>query len=499
MRFSLRFNLMALVGALVAAPARADDAPASVAAYQQRIAAIDRAGPALHAVIALNPDAARQEAAARALHGPLAGKVILVKDNIETADPMPTTAGSLALKDNFTHRDAPLVARLRAAGVVILGKTNLSEWANIRSAASTSGWSAVGGQTRNPYATDYNPCGSSSGSGAAVAAGLAWAAIGTETDGSVVCPASVNGVVGFKPSVGLVSRTYVVPISHSQDTPGPLAQSVADAALLLTGMAGADPADPATAEGAAHATDFTTGLATASLAGVQIGVLRRQVGKLAGVTALFDRALDDLRRAGAVLVDVDYDPPEALGKNEQTVLEYELRTDLGAYLAALPGTPPVRSLADVIAFDRAHAADEMRWFGQDFFENAENNTDAAKYRAARAEALRLAGAEGIDRLLAANRVALLVAPTNGPAWATDLVNGDHVLDIGATSLAAVAGYPDLSVPMGAVEGLPVGLSFIGAKWADKAVLEAGAAYERARSATLPKPSFTPWAPRQSIF
>ncbi len=478
-----------------AAPVQAADSPPAaptLATYLERIARLDRAGPELRAVLALNPDAAAQAAAARAMSGPLAGKVILVKDNVETLDPLPTTAGSLALQDNVTHRDAPLMARLRAAGVVMLGKTNLSEWANIRSSFSSSGWSAVGGQTRNPHAPDRSACGSSSGSGAAVAAGLAWAAVGTETDGSITCPASVNGVVGFKPTVGMVSRTHVVPISHSQDTAGPLASSVADAALLLTGMAGPDPADPATAPAATYATDFTHGLATASLKGVRIGVLRRQVGPHPGIAALFDAALADLKRAGAELVPIDYDQPPELGKAEGAVLDYELRADLGAYLAGLPGKPPARSLADVIMFDKAHAREEMRWFGQDIFERAEAARDPAAYATARALSLKLAGAEGIDRLLASTRTTLLVAPTAGPAWPIDLVTGDHFLDVGAGTLAAVAGYPHLSVPMGAVEGLPIGLSLIGPKWADAMVLKAGAAYERARTTPLAVPSFRVW-------
>ncbi|WP_225205686.1 amidase [Novosphingobium huizhouense] len=465
----------------------------SVADYRARIAAIDDAGPMINAVIALNPDAEAQEAVARKVQGPLAGRAVLVKDNIETRDAMATTAGSLALEDNVTGRDAPLVARLRASGVVILGKTNLSEWANIRSDHSVSGWSAVGGQTRNPHALDRSPCGSSSGSGAAVAAGLAWAAIGTETDGSVTCPASIAGIVGFKPTVGLVSRTHVVPISHSQDTPGPMTTSVRDAAMLLTAMAGSDPADSATAAADAHKADFAGGLDAASLKGRRIGVLRRQAGSNARVLALFDGALADLARAGAELVEIDFKPDEAMYRDEFTVLLTELRSDLGAYLAGLPGKPPVRSLADLIAFNAAHRDSELRWFGQDTFELAEKSTDRAAYEKARANSLRLAGVEGIDKLLRDNRVELLVAPTEGPAWPIDMVTESHGLSgIGAGSLAAIAGYPHLTVPMGAVEGLPVGLSLIGAAWDDKRVLEAGAAYERTRTAPLAAPSFRRW-------
>ena len=456
------------------------------------IASLDDAveGPQLNAVIVVNPNAIAQSLEL-SNKGRLKGRTLLIKDNIETTE-FPTTAGSLALKDNATHRDAPLVARLRADGGVILGKTNLSEWANIRSSASSSGWSGVGGQTKNPYATDRSPCGSSSGSGAAVAAGMAWAAIGTETDGSITCPASMNGIVGFKPTVGLVSRTYVVPISHSQDTPGPMTTSVADAALVLTVIAGSDPKDAATAEANRRKQDYTLGLGTSSLKGVRIGVLRKQSGRHPGIQRLFDAAQADLVAAGAVLVPIDYDFPDEMGRDEGVVLYFELREDLNAYLGALPGRPPVRSLGDVIAFNKAHAGDELRWFGQDTFEKADQPVDRATYLKARANSLRLAGPEGIDALLAKNNVVALIAPTEGPAWPIDLVTGDHFSAVGAGSLAAIAGYPHLTVPMGAVEGLPVGLSFMGPKWGDKGVLDLGAAYERARTAVLAKPSFKRW-------
>jgi amidase len=481
-------KLLAL-GALLAvsSPATADPG-ADAATYLARIAEIDDAGPAIGAVIVTNPQAPAEAQAASGL--PLQGRSVLVKDNVETRE-WPTTAGSLALASNSTGRDAPLIARLRAAGGVVLGKTNLSEWANIRSSRSSSGWSAVGGQTRNPHGVGRNPCGSSSGSGAAIAAGLAWAAIGTETDGSITCPASVNGIVGFKPTVGLVSRTHVVPISHSQDTAGPMTRTVADAAMLMSAIAGSDPADPATREADARKTDFTAGLASASLDGVRIGVLRNQVGNNPAVARLFDLALTDLVRAGAVLVPIEYDLPDEMGAAEFAVLLYELREDLAAYLASSPADIPVRDLAEVIAFNEAHAAEELRWFGQDIFEQAVKATDRAAYEKARADSLRLAGAEGIDRLLAEHGVAFLVAPTAGPAWLTDLVLGDNYEgSIGAGSLAAIAGYPHLSVPMGAIEGLPVGLSIMGGKWQDAAVLRAGAAYERVRSATLAVPDFS---------
>ena len=464
--------------------------------YLQQIEANDDAGAQLNAVIVQAERDVAQAEAERAYRerGLLRGRTILVKDNVETRE-WPTTAGSLALAGNATGRDAPVVARVRANGGVILGKTNLSEWANIRSTASTSGWSAVGGQTRNPHAIDRNPCGSSSGSGAAVAAKFAWAAIGTETDGSITCPASVNGIVGFKPTVGLVSRTHIVPISSSQDTAGPMTRDVHSAALLLSAMAGSDPADSATAGADAYAIDFTRDLDSASLSGVRIGVLRKAVGDYAPVTALFEQALDDMRAAGAVIVDIDYEPDGAMYEAEYAVLLYELRVGLAEYLGSSPADIPVRTLADVIAFNEANADTELRHFGQEIFLMANEATDEAAYREARALSLRLAGAEGIDRLLRENDVAFLVAPTTGPAWPIDLVYGDNYPgSIGAGSLAAIAGYPHLSVPMGATDGLPVGLSIMGAKWTDHEVLKAGAAYERARTAPLASPSFDRWNP-----
>ena len=464
--------------------------------YEARIAALD---PRLHAVIALDPQAGTQAAASDAARrtgkrmGPLAGIPILIKDNIETAS-QPTTAGSLALTRNLTGHDAPIVARLRAAGAIILGKTNLSEWANIRSSHSVSGWSAVGGQVRNPYALDRNACGSSSGSGVAAAASLAAAAIGTETDGSVTCPSAINGLVGFKPTVGLVSRTRVVPISHTQDTPGPMARSVADAALLLEAMAGSDPADPATARADGMDRLFTAALRPDALAGVRIGVLRFAAGFHPATDAVFERALAALRAKGATLVEIAAFPhKEDIGAAEQAVLMTELKADLNAYLATTnPRLVPTRTLADVIAFNRTHAAAEMPLFGQELFETAEKTkglTDPA-YLKAKTDAHRLAGPEGIDRMLADNRVAALVAPTLGPAWLIDPVLGDHFAGGEAGSPAAVAGYPHLSVPMGLANGLPVGLSFIGPAWSDRMILGLGYAYEQASHARRP-PRYLP--------
>lgn len=460
--------------------------------YLKRIEAIDDAGPHLNAVLAIDPEAATDpDVIAAGMSAPLAGRVVLIKDNIETRS-MPTTAGSLALRDNATGRDAPLVENLRKAGAIILGKTNLSEWANFRGNRSSSGWSGVGGQTRNPHAIDRSPCGSSSGSAAAVAAGFTWAAVGTETDGSITCPASVNGIVGFKPTVGMVSRRHIVPISSSQDTAGPMAASVKDAAVLLTVMTGTDPDDPATAEAGAHATDFTSGLAEASLKGLRVGVLRRQPDRLPAVTALLNQAIADMKRAGATIVMIDYEPNEAIGDAENTVLQYEFREGINAYLAGLPGDPPARDLAGLIAFNKAHAQEEMRWYGQETFEESLAAADRETYERARETARRLAGAEGIDKLLGQNGVDVLIAPTTAPAWPIDPVLGDHYIGVGAGSLAAVAGYPHLTVPMGQVERLPVGLSFIAGQWQDAKVLRIGAAYERARTAKLAPPSFRNW-------
>ena len=468
--------------AAVAAPGPAERATAAAIA---RIRAVD---PAIHAVIALDPTAIDQARALDhqppAVHGPLFGLPVLVKDNIETAGPLPTTAGSLALAGNVTGRDAPVVARLRAAGAVILGKTNLSEWANMRSAASISGWSGIGGQTRNPYALDRNPCGSSSGSAAAVAAGEVTAAVGTETDGSVTCPASLNGIVGLKPTVGLVSRSRIVPISHSQDTAGPMARDVHTAAVLLAAMAGSDPADPATGEADRHRADYLAALRPDALKGVRLGVLRFTGPWSASVKALFEQTLALLRARGATLVDInDAGERDKIGPAEQTVLLFELKADLDRYLATTaPSRVPARTLSDLIAFNRARAGRELALFGQDQFEAAEKTggLDDPTYRAARALSLRLAGAEGIDRMLAGQHLDALISPTMPPAWKIDAVNGDQMGGSGPADLAAVAGYPHLSVPMGQVRGLPVGLSIIGPAWSEARLLGFGYAFEQAR-------------------
>ena len=481
-------GVLAAAALLAVTPATAQNAGTASAARgavqqtRDAIRNIERLNPQVNAVLAVDPtalDQARTLDRGRA-RGVLFGMPILIKDNIESKGPLPTTAGSLALANNVTNRDAPLVARLRSAGAVIVGKTNLSEWANIRSNASISGWSAVGGQVRNPHALNRNACGSSSGSGSAVAAGMVPAAIGTETDGSITCPAAVNGIVGFKPTVGLVSRTHIVPISHSQDTPGPMTRTVRDAALVLTAIAGSDTADPQTREADARRRDYAAGLSATALRGKRIGVMRFATGF--GTDAAFAEALRVLQAQGATLVDIkEFAGRGEIGSDEFKVLLAELKADLNAYLATTPPAVRTRTLAQLIAFNNANAARELGLFGQETFVEAEMTKGLADpdYVKARAASMRRAGVEGIDKLLRDNKVVALVGPTMSPAWLIDAVNGDQYAGSGAGGIAAVAGYPHLTVPMGAVKGLPVGLSFIGAKWADGEVLSLGYAYEQA--------------------
>lgn len=467
----------------------------AVKAYLRRIAAKDRRGPRLNSIIALNPDALAQarvrdaERRAGHLRGPLHGVPILLKDNIEAAG-MPTTAGSLALAGNDPGRDSPVAAALRAQGAIILGKTNLSEWANFRSERSMSGWSAVGGLTRNPYALDRTTCGSSSGSGAAVAAGFAPAAVGSETNGSIICPASMMGLVGLKPTVGLVPRTHIVPISHSQDTAGPMARTVRDVATLFSAMIASDPGDPVTVDAMAHAHDYAAALDPARIRGMRIGVLRSAAQP--ELLMRFDAALKALEAAGAVLVDVKRPSMEGMAAASYDVLQYEFKADLDAYLASTrPDQVSTRTLADLIAFNDAHAGGEMPLFGQDIFTMAQAKAglDDAAYRAARAKSLRLAGQEGIDAMLADNKVAMLVTISYGPAWPSDTVWGDQYEGpSGSTGPAAIAGYPHLTVPMGQVRGLPVGMSMIGPAYAEQMLLDAGYAFETAAHLTL-RPDF----------
>lgn len=455
-------------------------------ATKSALATIKQRNPVLRAVIATNPNAQRDakaldaERRAGKVRSPLHGVPILLKDNIESADPLPTTAGSLALKDNITGRDAPVAKRLRDAGLVILGKANLSEWANIRSNHSISGWSAVGGTVRNPYALDRSACGSSSGSGAAVAAGLAPLAIGTETDGSITCPSAINGLVGLKPTVGLVSRTHIVPISHSQDTAGPMTLTVEDAAKVLTIIAGSDPADPATKDADARKTDYAAGLSKTALKGVTLAVARFYTGYSPKTDAVFERALKDLEAQGATLVDVKEFDEGPIGRAEGVVLYTELKADMAAYLASTdPKKVPTRNLADLIAFNKA-TPKEFEWFGQESFERAEKTKglEDPDYLKALADSKRMAGPEGIDKILKDTGAVAIIAPTTGPAWTIDPLNGDNYGG-SSTTLPAVAGYPHLTVPMGDVSGLPVGLSFIGPAWSEKLLLNLGYAYEQA--------------------
>src|SRR5579884_2817870 len=487
----MRHLIIIAAAALAASTAAVAQAPLpaelNVRTALDRIARIDGV---LHSVIAVDPTAIEQARRVDASdkRGPLAGQPVLIKDNIEVAGPLATTAGSLALANNVTNRDAPLVSRLRLAGAIILGKTNLSEWANIRSTHSISGWSAVGGQTHNPWALDRNACGSSSGSGAAVAAGLVRMAIGTETDGSVTCPASINGIVGLKPTVGLVSRTHIVPISHSQDTAGPMTASVYDAAVLLGAIAGSDPADPATKDADKHKVDYAAQLDAGSLKGKRIGVMR--FASTSQLDPAFKTALAILRAQGAILVDIQKFDDRQIGKNENVVLRTELKADLAKYLKSSPAPIASRSLADLIAFNREHAQQEMSLFGQEEFEAAEKTSglDDPPYKKARRESFEAAGPNGIDRLLKQYNVVALVGPTAAPAWKIDAVNGDSSSGGGAGSLAAVAGYPHLTVPMGLVKGMPVGLSFMGPKWSEAMLLSLGYAFEQGRG-PFPKPKF----------
>ena len=453
--------------------------------YQASIAAFN---PKVQAVIAL-----RSQAEEEAVFSdqqtknvlPLHGLPILVKDNIDVRR-MVTTAGSLALANNFAAVDAHLVARLRAAGAIIVGKTNLSEWANFRSTKATSGWSSTGGQTRNPYALGSSPCGSSSGSGAAVAARMIPAAIGTETDGSIVCPAAVNGLVGLKPTVGLVSRSGIVPLSHSQDTAGPMTLSVRDAALLMNVLVGSDPLDPATKEADKHrAVDYLAGLSKQGLRGKRLGIISKLVADYDDETkAVFKRSLAVLRAQGAVIVDhLELPYLDDLEKDEMVVLLYEFKADLNAYLAATPASVTTRNMGDVIAFNKEHADKVMPYFAQEIMEQAQATgslTDSI-YLEAKSRAKQHAGVKGIDATLKKYRLDALIAPTTGAAWAIDYKAGD-VIAGSASTPAAVAGYPHLTVPMGSVRGLPLGLSFFAGAWKDAALLKMGYAFEQARPA-----------------
>jgi amidase len=468
--------------------------------YLERIAELDGKGPTLRSIIETNPDALDladaldRERKSKGPRGPLHGIPVILKDNIDTADRMATTAGSLALEGSVPVRDSGVAARLRSAGAVLLAKANMSEWANIRSTHSSSGWSARGGQCRNPYVLDRNPCGSSSGSAVAVSANLGAVAVGTETDGSIVCPASATGIVGFKPTVGLVSRAGIIPISHTQDTAGPLCRTVADAAVVLSAMAGPDPRDRATAASNGHVEpDYTRFLDPNGLQGARIGVAR---GGFFGYSDATDRLAEDalqlLRRKGAIVVD-PADIPHAgeYDDDELEVLLYELKAGLASYLGELGPGAPVRTLQDVIEFNQRHADREMPYFGQELFLEAQKNgpLTSPAYRKALGRCRRLSRELGIDAVMRRHKLDALVAPTGSPAWPTDLVNGDHFTG-GSSTPAAVAGYPSVSVPMGSVRGLPVNLSFFGRAWSEPALIRIAYAFEQASKHRRP-PGFRP--------
>ena len=471
-------------------------------AYLRRIEELDRQGPTLRSVMELNPDAeaiARQldsERKAGRVRGPLHGIPVLVKDNLDTHDRMVTSAGSLALEQSHPARDSFVVARLREAGAVLLGKTNLSEWANFRGSNSISGWSGRGGLTRNPYVLDRNPSGSSSGTGAAVSANLCAVGIGTETDGSILSPSNVNGLVGIKPTVGLVSRAGIVPISASQDTAGPMCRSVRDAAIVLGVIAGRDPRDPATSAIPSDLSlDFTAGLDSQSLRGARLGVVREFFSFHPAAERLMNGVLDHLRELGAELIDpVELPGAAARDRAEFEVLLYEFKDGLNAYLGGLSASVPVRSLADVIAFNEAHRDRELAWFGQETMIKAEARgllTEAA-YRDAVATCRRVSRVEGIDAVMARHRLDALIAPTGGPAWMTDTLTGDSGIG-GSTSPAAVAGYPSVTVPATLWRGLPLGLSFFGTAWSEARLLRLAHAFELAVGARRP-PRFHPTLP-----
>ena len=468
--------------------------------YTERIRDIDRSGPTLRSVIELNPDALAiadaldAERKASGARGPLHGIPVLIKDNIDTADRMMTTAGSLALEGSIAGRDAFVVERLRAAGAVILGKTNLSEWANFRSTHSSSGWSGRGGQVKNPYALDRNPCGSSSGTGVAIAANLASVGVGTETDGSIVCPSSANALVGIKPTVGLVSRSGIIPISHTQDTAGPMARTVEDAAILLAAIAGSDRRDPATVrKGAGDPLDYRVALKADALKGARIGVARKRFfGYSREADALVEQAIADMKAAGAIVVDpADIPNAARLDDCELEILLYEFKAGVNAYLEGLGPKARVRSLAEVIAFNEREKSREMPYFGQELLIMAEKKgpLTAAGYKTALATCRSRSRGAGLDLVMNMHKLDAIVAPTGSPAWPTDLVNGDHFTGASSTP-AAVAGYPNITVPAGFVHGLPVGISFMGRAWSESRLIGLAYAYEQATRHRKP-PSLVP--------
>jgi len=469
--------------------------------YLTRIEALDKRGPAVNSVIEVNPDAlalaeaSDRERKEKGARGPLHGIPVLIKDNIDTADKMMTTAGSLALVGSKPPKDSMVARKLREAGAVIIGKTNLSEWANIRARHSTSGWSGRGGQTKNPYALDRNPCGSSSGSGAATSANFCAAAIGTETDGSIVCPSSANGLVGIKPTVGLVSRSGIVPISHSQDGAGPMCRTVRDAATVLGALTGVDSDDSATAASAGKSfTDYTQFLKAEGLRGARIGVVRKTFGFMDAVDKVMEAALDAMKKEGAILVDpVEIETAGKWGETESTVFMYEVKANLNAYLARPGFNPPVKTLKEIIEFNEKNHEKEMPYFGQDFFLKAEAKGPLSEkeYVEALEKNHQLARNEGIDATMDKHNLDALVGPTGGPAWLTDLLDGDH-FGGGSSGAAAVAGYPNVTVPAGFVFGMPVGISFFGRAWSEPVLIRLAYAFEQATKARK-APKFLPSA------
>jgi amidase len=469
--------------------------------YLSRIDELDRKGPTLRHVIEINPEALAiadsldKERKAGRVRGPLHGIPILLKDNIDTADKMTTTAGSLALEGSIPARDAFIAAKLRAAGAIFLGKANLSEWANFRSTHSTSGWSGRGGQAKNPYVLDRNPCGSSSGSGGAVSANLCAAAIGTETDGSIVCPSGANGIVGIKPTLGLLSRAGIIPIAHSQDTAGPMARTMTDAAILLGVLAGPDPRDAATlsARSRGQITDYTRYLDANGLRGARIGVPRKKFFGYSDVTdAVVNDAIAAMKAQGAIIVDpADIATAGKFDDSEYDVLLYEFKADLNSYLASLGSAARVKSLQEIIAFNDAHREQEMPWFGQEIMiqAQAKGPLTEKKYRDELAKNLRQSRTEGIDATMNKYKLDAIVAPTGGPAWPTDLINGDHFSG-GSSTPAAVAGYPNINVPAGFSHGLPIGISFFGRAYSEPTLIRIAYAYEQATRHRKP-PTFIP--------
>src|SRR5438876_4412717 len=459
--------------------------------YLDRIDDIDKHGPAINSVIELNPDALAiaaeldRERKAKGPRGRLHGIPVLIKDNIDTHDRMATTAGSLALGGSIPTQDSFVATKLRDAGAVILGKTNLSEWANFRSSHSTSGWSGRGGQTKNPYVLDRNPCGSSSGTGAAIAANFATIGVGTETDGSVVCPSSASSVVGIKPTLGLISRAGIIPIAHSQDTAGPMCRTVIDAAILLGTLAGIDPRDGATRASAGKTMpDYTKFLDSNGFRNARIGVHRKAFGFNDATDKLLNDCIDLIKRGGATVVDPANIPTQ--GKFDDTELEvllYEFKADLNSYLASLGSRAPVKSLKEIIDFNEQHRDREMPYFGQDLFIKAQAKgplTDKA-YRDALVKNHRMSRKVGIDFVMDKNKLDALIAPTGGPAWTTDWINGDHFTG-GYSTASAVAGYPHITVPAGYVRGLPVGISFFGRAWSEPTLIKLAFAFEQATKA-----------------